>query len=127
MSILSNILIALMTNTKVLKTFIFFVESEWEIVRDGCYMAPYAVQHLYWIGYEDRDSIKIKAQFANTKGLGGIMFFSIDMDDFSGLYGSRYPLLTQVKHVMDTGEELNPDNILGENSGCESAPYCNII
>jgi hypothetical protein len=39
------------------------------VTRDGCYLAPYAVNGPYWIGYEDLDAIVLKAQFTNTLGI----------------------------------------------------------
>jgi GH18 family chitinase len=72
------------------------VPKDWTVVRDGCYKAPYAVNGPYWIGYEDLESTVLKAQFTNTRGLGGAMVFSLDQDDFRGDYGPRYTL-TQAK------------------------------
>ena len=62
-----------------------------------------------------------------TLGLGGAMIFSLDQDDFRGDYGPPYTLSQAVRDVLRSGEGLAPENILGENSGCESAPICNIL
>lgn len=45
----------------------------WQVVRDGCYMAPYITNGPWWIGYDDVESIKLKAQLVNSRGLGGVM------------------------------------------------------
>ena len=100
--------------------------KEWQRVVDGCYMAPYAVNGPYWIGYDNVESIALKAKYANTINVGGAMLFALDLDDFDGLYGETYPLTRAVRAVLDSGEGLKPDQILGENSGCESAPICDI-
>jgi hypothetical protein len=57
-------------------------------------------------------------------GLGGAMIFSLDQDDFRGDFGPVYTLTQAVRDVLLSGEGLEPENILGENSGCESAPMC---
>ncbi len=43
--------------------------KDWKVTRDGCYLAPYAVNGPYWIGYEDLEAIVLKAQFTNTLGI----------------------------------------------------------
>jgi len=98
--------------------------KSWTHVIDGCYKAPYSFNGPYWIGYDNVDSIALKAQMVNTLGMGGGMMFALDLDDFRGTYGERYPLTRKVKSILDSGEGLAPENILGENSGCESAPTC---
>ena len=49
---------------------------------DGCYKAPYSFNGPYWIGYDNVDSIALKAQMVNTLGMGGGMMFALDLDDF---------------------------------------------
>lgn len=36
-------------------------------------MAPYITNGPWWIGYDDVESIKLKAQLVNSRGLGGVM------------------------------------------------------
>ena len=98
----------------------------WKTVVDGCVLAPYSYNGPYWIGYDDVDSIKLKAQFINHMGLGGAMVWSIEADDFRGNYGAKYPLISQAKRIMNNGETLDPEFILGEDDMCETAPSCNI-
>jgi len=100
---------------------------KWSIIRDGCYMTPYAVNGPYWIGYDDLESIKLKSQFVNYMKLGGAMVFSLDTDDWHGDFSDhKYPLTMEVLRVLSTGETLDPDNILGEDAECESAPMCEV-
>ena len=49
---------------------------------DDCYKTPYAVNGPYWIGYDDVNSIALKAQFVNFQGVAGAMIWSMDTDDF---------------------------------------------
>jgi len=96
----------------------------WTTVRDGCYMAPYSYNGPYWIGYDDVESMAIKAQWVNTMDLGGSMVWSIEADDFRGDYGDKYPLVSTIKRIMNSGETLDPDLVLGEDDACETAPSC---
>ncbi|XP_018916542.2 uncharacterized protein Cht6 isoform X2 [Bemisia tabaci] len=64
-------------------------------------MGPYAYKGNQWVGYDDEDIVKLKAQYVNEKGLGGIMFWSIDNDDFRGQCHSRpYPLIEAGKEAL---------------------------
>jgi len=99
----------------------------WTDTIDGCYKAPYTINGPYWIGYDNPESIALKAQMANYRGLGGIMVFGLDLDDFKGKFGESYPITKTAKRIMDSGKSLAPEDIIGENSGCESAPMCDVL
>ncbi|CAH1110937.1 unnamed protein product [Psylliodes chrysocephalus] len=58
---------------------------------------PHRVVDDTWIGFEDERSIGYKVDFAVSKGLGGLMIWSLDTDDFLGTCGRRYPLVNAVK------------------------------
>jgi chitinase len=51
-----------------------------------------------WVGYDDPESLKIKADWARTSGFGGWMLWTLDLDDFSGSQcgGTTYPLLRAI-------------------------------
>lgn len=98
----------------------------WDTVVDGCYLAPYSTNGPWWIGYDDVDSIRLKAQFVNSRGLGGAMVWSIESDDWRGDYGPRYTLLSEIKRVMNSGEELPPGLDLTAEDECETAPSCTV-
>lgn len=57
---------------------------------------PHRVVDDTWIGYEDEISIGLKVDFAVSKGLGGVMIWSLDTDDFLGTCGRKYRLLNVV-------------------------------
>lgn len=66
-------------------------------------MAPYAVKGDNWIGYDDVESTRVKANFALNNGLGGAIVWSIDTDDFRGDCGQgAYPLLTAANEVHES-------------------------
>ncbi|KAK0178898.1 hypothetical protein PV327_007739 [Microctonus hyperodae] len=79
--------------------------DEWEVVQPNPKaMGPYAVRGNQWVGYDDEEIVRIKAQYVNEKGLGGIMFWSIDNDDFRGKCHDRpYPLIEAAKEAMLAG------------------------
>ncbi|XP_077190705.1 chitinase-3-like protein 2 [Paroedura picta] len=64
---------------------------------------PYSYSGDQWVGYEDVTSVRAKVQYMKENNLGGIMIWSLDLDDFSGTACNEgnYPLVGTVK------EELN--------------------
>merc|ERR1739849_71052 len=81
--------------------------KSWETVVDGCYLAPYITNGQWWVGYDDVDSIRLKAQFVNSRGLAGSMVWSIESDDFRADYGPKYPLISEIKRVMNSGRHCS--------------------
>ena len=43
---------------------------------------PNQEPYLLWVGFDDRLSISLKAQYLIETGLGGAMFYSLDNDDY---------------------------------------------
>ncbi|CAG5118511.1 unnamed protein product, partial [Candidula unifasciata] len=60
---------------------------------------PYLVNGDNWVGYEDKESLDIKLQWMTGLGVAGLMFWSLDQDDFTGQFcgDGKYPLLNLVK------------------------------
>ncbi|XP_054159586.1 acidic mammalian chitinase-like [Oppia nitens] len=77
-------------------------------VRDPYYMAPYAYTDRQWFGYDDVDSITLKAQYIKAMQLGGGMIWSIETDDFKGKCGEKYPLLNAINKVFKSNEIVMP-------------------
>lgn len=64
-------------------------------------MGPYAYRGDQWVGYDDEDIVRKKAEYVVENGLGGIMFWAIDNDDFRGACtGKPYPLIEAAKEAM---------------------------
>ncbi|XP_048205920.1 chitinase-3-like protein 2 [Perognathus longimembris pacificus] len=63
---------------------------------------PYAVKGSQWVGYDDVESVKTKAEFLKNLHLGGAMMWSIDLDDFTGKSCQQglYPLVQAVKKSL---------------------------
>jgi chitinase len=56
------------------------------------------------VGYDDEAMARKKSKFVIENGLGGIMFWSIDNDDFRGLCnGKPYPLIEAAKEELLSG------------------------
>ncbi|XP_070522008.1 uncharacterized protein [Cardiocondyla obscurior] len=76
--------------------------DDWEVVQPNPKaMGPYAFKGNQWVGYDDENVVKLKAHYVNEKKLGGIMFWSIDNDDFRGkCHGRAYPLIEAAKEAL---------------------------
>lgn len=69
-------------------------------------MGPYAYKDNLWVGYDDEEIVRLKAQYVNEKNLGGIMFWSLDNDDFRGKCHDRpYPLIEAAKEALLLGAQ----------------------
>ncbi|XP_037509672.2 chitinase-like protein 4 [Rhipicephalus sanguineus] len=53
-------------------------------VMDKTAYAPYAYLGDVWISYENVESVVLKCLWADSVGLGGVMTYAIDMDDWEG-------------------------------------------
>jgi len=94
--------------------------KDWTVVVDDCYQAPYAYNGPYWIGYDDEESMRVKAKFINFLDIAGAMVWSIDTDDFKGGNTHAFPLLHAIHDGLASGETFDP-----ENPHCKgTAPMC---
>lgn len=72
-------------------------KTEW-IDQQG---VPYAYGGDQWVGYENIDSIKIKAKNILKRNLAGAFIWSLEMDDFSGSCGEgKSPLISTVRDIL---------------------------
>ncbi|KAK0085497.1 hypothetical protein PV325_005030 [Microctonus aethiopoides] len=78
-------------------------EKLWTVHYDKQRRVPYAYNDLQWVGYDNVESIKEKAELINDLNLGGAMVWSIDTDDFNGVCGDKYPLLKTLNTVLRNG------------------------
>ena len=63
---------------------------------------PYAYRDKEWVSYEDEQSITSKAQWIQKNGFGGAMIFSLNEDDWQGVYGDKFPLITTLHGIIST-------------------------
>ncbi|XP_013783368.1 probable chitinase 10 [Limulus polyphemus] len=67
----------------------------WTKVRDPSQaIGPYAYRGDQWVGYDDPASLSRKARFVREEGYGGVMVWTVDFDDFRGMWNKvAFPLL----------------------------------
>lgn len=77
-------------------------EEGWTVVQPNAKaMGPYAFKENQWVGYDDEAIARKKGEYVVANGLGGIMFWSIDNDDFRGAcHGRPYPIIEAAKEGM---------------------------
>ncbi|XP_066942215.1 chitinase-3-like protein 1 [Macrobrachium rosenbergii] len=101
-----------------------YVKNGWKVVKDSSgARGPYAYSGNQWVGYDDVDMVRIKAQYVKAKGLGGTMVWAIDLADFKGVCPlGRYPLLSAMK-----SELLSSVNCSAKQSPAMQAPVATVI
>ena len=79
-------------------------DSDWEVnVPHPGKMGPYAHKGKLWVGYDDEGIALDKGKYVSENGLGGIMFWTIDMDDFREACPSSvrpFPLIESAKEGL---------------------------
>ncbi|CAG5130506.1 unnamed protein product [Candidula unifasciata] len=78
---------------------------------------PYAVLGDQWMGYENPRSVAEKVTWAFEHRLGGVMFWSLDLDDFKGDYcgQGRFPLLTSMSKTVISLASNQNKSIIGNS------------
>jgi chitinase len=92
-----------------------YVKSQdWELVQpDPDAMGPYAYKDNQWVGFDDDAIARKKAAYVAENGLGGIMFWSIDNDDFRGTcHGKPYPIIEAAKEALISAYGLTDENLV---------------
>lgn len=79
-------------------------DNDWTVMQPNPNaMGPYAYKDNQWVSYDDEQIARKKSEYVVEMGLGGIMFWSIDNDDFRGnCYGKPYPLIEAAKEALIT-------------------------
>ncbi|XP_076659481.1 chitinase-3-like protein 1 [Halictus rubicundus] len=75
-------------------------QGGWTVRRQNEQRVPYAVKGNLWVGYDDVESVGEKCDYINKLNLGGVMLWSVETDDFRGICGPKYPLLTKMNEVL---------------------------
>lgn len=68
---------------------------------------PFMVKGDQWIGYDTPASIKRKMKYVKEKNLGGAMIWAIDLDDYVGACGPKWPLLSTMNHELRRKNSLS--------------------
>ncbi|XP_017755457.1 PREDICTED: probable chitinase 3 [Eufriesea mexicana] len=89
----------------------FLNEENTTLVWDSEQQVPFAYRDDQWVGFDDERSLINKMQWLKDEGFGGIMIWSVDMDDFRGSCGAgKYPLIkAMMKELRDYKVKLEYD------------------
>ncbi|BET02278.1 chitinase [Nesidiocoris tenuis] len=80
----------------------FLHEDNTTLVWDNEQQVPFAYRGDQWVGFDDERSLKMKMEWLKEEGFGGIMIWSIDMDDFRGICGNgKFPLVNAMKAELE--------------------------
>ncbi|XP_044759513.1 probable chitinase 10 [Coccinella septempunctata] len=80
----------------------FLQEDNTTLVWDNEQQVPFAYRGNQWVGFDDERSLKTKMAWLKEEGFGGIMIWSVDMDDFRGSCGSgKYPLINAMRQELE--------------------------
>ncbi|XP_063232762.1 probable chitinase 10 [Bacillus rossius redtenbacheri] len=71
--------------------------------------SPYIVNGDQWVGYDNPRSIATKMSYIRKNQLGGAMIWATDLDDFHGVYGDKWPLLSVVRKSLLGGLKAPPE------------------
>ncbi len=109
----------------------FLHEDNTTLVWDNEQQVPFAYRGKQWVGFDDERSLRTKVSWLKTEGFGGIMVWSVDLDDFRGYCGTgKYPLLKAMTKELEgymvelkykgpfetpTGQEKQEERQLCEN------------
>lgn len=77
--------------------------QSWRKGRDASQKSgPFAMFNDQWVGFEDYDSVAMKAKYVIDSGLGGVAAWTVDLDDFSNRCCSEaFPLLSSINRVFN--------------------------
>lgn len=71
----------------------FLHQPNTTLVWDNEQQVPFAYRDDQWVGFDDERSLRTKVAWVKTEGFGGIMIWSVDLDDFRGYCGTgKFPL-----------------------------------
>jgi chitinase len=76
--------------------------KKWQIERNDTAVALYGYRGDQWVSYDDASTIADKTEFINERGLGGVVVWSLENDDFKGTCGQgNFPLLKAVNNGLN--------------------------
>ncbi|XP_063624457.1 mucin-2 [Cydia splendana] len=85
-------------------------------------MGPVAYKGNQWVGYDDIEIVQKKAEYVAENGLGGIMFWSIDNDDFRGsCHAKPYPLIEAAKEAYISKLGSTDNSVVSEQPKLSSS------
>ena len=77
--------------------------NNWQKHFDASAAVPYVQLNNQWVGYDDTESVTLKAHYVNKERLAGAMIWSIETDDFHATCGQgNFPLLKAIRSGLDS-------------------------
>lgn len=61
----------------------------------------YVTKGKMWAGYDTPNSVLRKMEYIKEQGFGGAMIWAVDLDDFNGDCGEKWPLLTAIRTGLE--------------------------
>ncbi|OCT91821.1 acidic mammalian chitinase [Xenopus laevis] len=79
-----------------------FLKQGATVVWNAPQDVPYAYKGSEWIGYDNKKSFQIKAEWLMKNNFGGAMVWALPLDDFSGHFcgQGKYPLMNTLKSTL---------------------------
>ncbi|KAK9503978.1 hypothetical protein O3M35_010427 [Rhynocoris fuscipes] len=77
-------------------------DEKWTVVQvNQTASGPYAYKGEDWIAYDDENIARRKGSYVRSRGLGGVMFWTVDDDDFNGDCGKgKFPIIKATKEGL---------------------------
>ena len=63
-----------------------------------------------WVGYDSPANVRRKMDYVKEMRLGGAMIWAVDLDDYLGSCGARWPLLSTMNRQLRRKESLGQSN-----------------
>jgi hypothetical protein len=86
--------------------------ESWKEFWNEPQLVPYAKgkENYPWAGYDNVKSMQLKAKYIIDENLAGAMFWTIDLDDFTGKFccQGHYPLIRTVKSILEDDPAIMP-------------------
>ncbi|CAI9730440.1 acidic mammalian chitinase-like [Octopus vulgaris] len=82
--------------------------EDWTVEWIDSQKVPFAHGNGEWVGFENPDSIALKADNIVKRDLAGAFLWSVEMDDFSGHCGEeKYPLISAVYKILSVASDYD--------------------
>ncbi|XP_072336051.1 acidic mammalian chitinase-like [Scyliorhinus torazame] len=87
---------------------------------------PYAFKGNEWVGYDDQQSFKTKAQWLKDNNFGGATLWTLDMDDYSGTHCNQglYPLTNTLKTALGISNSECKSSFITSPQEVELKTWC---
>ena len=80
-------------------------KNTWQRFWGPTKQVPYKVSGSQWVGYDDKQSVGLKAQYSRDQNLGGVMIWALDTDDYSNSCGEgSFPLTRTIYEITMLGK-----------------------